>query len=199
MAFSKLDITLHRDGFRDGKPAINVKCHNFGRERDSEGRFGAERLAAETGLSEERAAVLFERAWEWQTSDFWGYIAEEAAERHLRAAFGQYDTRPFVCYGEGRSGGWLTVEFKPVKGMQGPANALVPVESWNAIQVTAWGRFEAAIRAEIDYLASYATVKEALAEGGELDPEAEREEAKSAAERIAEPFGYAVVDTRAAS
>jgi len=191
--FSKADISEHRSGYTsNGTPAINVKCYHFGDERDSEGRSGAERLAAETGLPLKRCEHLFELAWEWQVSDFWSR-ADETVQECLGKAFARAG-RKLTTYSEGRSGGWLCVGYAAIEGRQGPFNDLPDLESWDAVKVSAWGNFERVIAAEMAYFASYEAIKETLDCNGLLNPEAERLEAKHAAERIAKPFGFAVVE-----
>lgn len=200
MSYTKDQIQTHYDG-RERKPAINVKCYNFASERDAEGRYGAERLSAETGLQVARCEVLLERAEESARMDFWEFLAPEAANENLAKAFNlpePFEQREMVVYGEGRSSGWLVVEFKPRGSLHGTPNALPELESWDAIKVSAWGRFEAQIKGEIEYLSSYANVKERLAEMGDLDPDSERNEARAKAERILAPYDFAIVDERSA-
>lgn len=173
MGYKKSDITLHRDGFRGARPAIKVKCYHFADQPDAEGRSGAERLAAETGLPVKRCETLLERAWEYATMDFWNYLAPEAAREVLAKPFG---IEPQV-YSEGRSSGWLVID------------QLTGAEDWDAPKVTAWGRFEQRIRDEIAYLCDYENVKENLAANDDLDPDGEKREAAEKAESIVAPYG----------
>lgn len=67
--------------------------------------------------------------WEWACQDGW-----EQAETAAAEVFGS----GVKVYSAGRSGGWLIVE------------GLDPIESWDAIMVSRWGRFEKQVDAIAD-------------------------------------------------
>jgi hypothetical protein len=80
-------VAYHSDGFRGGRPAINVKVH----DRDMD---GYEQLEASMG--EKRAQELYEIAEEFVGRWWWEAAEQEANELGL----GPIEQ-------EGRSGGWL--------------------------------------------------------------------------------------------
>ncbi len=145
MAFRKDDITYHHTSWYGGGrvPAINVKVHNFG------GRDAVDKLMAEYGVTEAQAERALEIVFEAHQRDFWDYLAPEAVEEIINPAFnGNFD-----AYSEGRSGGWLVVDGKRHDGRI--TRHFDGVESWDAIKVSAWGRFVKRIEAEVAYLTSY--------------------------------------------
>ncbi len=80
-------------------------------------------------------------AFESTQQNFWESV-QETAEYYLG--------KGIKVYSAGRSGGHLTVD------------GLDPVESWNAISLTRWRRFEKAVLDEVKYLSSDEQVQESI-------------------------------------
>lgn len=111
------EIELHSDGFRGGKPAVNVKLY---------GLYQAERTLPDD--SSRRAYDLAsdterELAWEDTGRSWW----EEA--REMADAYGLESKK---IYQEGRSGGWLVYDIQP--------------ESLNLYELRVFAAFSAAIK-----------------------------------------------------
>ena len=95
--------------------------------------------AEDFDCSEETLDMAREYSFEMQQWQFWE-DAQDIAEHHLG--------KHVKVYSAGRSGGHLIVD------------GLEPVEDWDAIMVSAWGRFEAAVKADIKYRCSNEVVAE---------------------------------------
>ena len=115
MSYRKSDIDTHNDGGIGGPyyPAVKVKSYHWPWASTIQERFACSEATAE------RAS---EYAWEAHAMVFW-----EDAEREAEEVFPD----SLKVYSAGRSGGWLIV------------TGLPPIESWDAIMVSKWGRFEA--------------------------------------------------------
>lgn len=132
--YSKGNIETHNDGGigRPQYPAVNVKSYNWPH---------VGKITDAFGCSEAPADKASEYAWEMHSEGFWE-MAPEDAKHH----FGE-DAK---AYSAGRSGGWLIV------------TGLAPIETWDAIMVSKWGRFEREMRAEVDRLCSDERVMESI-------------------------------------
>jgi hypothetical protein len=137
--FKKSDITFHSDGYRERKPAVNVKVYDslaqgFAKwaavEPDHDPRFTVEWI--EANLSDEAQSDYFTFACENGIED----AENDAQELWGSRLYG----RDVTVYTEGRSGGWLIVD-----GID------IDVESWDAIAVAKWGKFARWARATADY------------------------------------------------
>lgn len=106
-------------------PSINVKVHQFGTE------LTAEKLHCDEATFEKAMGYAFESSQEM----FWEEV-QEIANYYLEEKGPFY--KPNV-YSAGRSGGHLIVSNLP------------DVETWDAIKVTAWGRFVKAIKSDIEW------------------------------------------------
>lgn len=125
----KTDIQTHRDGFgRKSRPAVNVKVYSFPTVADVQERFPA--------CDDATAEKALECAFENSCSSFWECV-QDTAEHYLSKRFGNVKV-----YSEGRSGGWLVVE------------GASDIESWNALDVSAWGNFARAINSDVQYRTS---------------------------------------------
>lgn len=131
----KNDIEIYYDrDFRGGRPSIGVKNFSFGRG-----------LTAEIlGCSEETFDKAINYAFECSQQQFWE-DAQETANYCLQEKGPFYHPK---VYSAGRSGGHLIVD------------GLDTVEGWDAIKVSAWNRFEAAILASIKYRCDAEQVEE---------------------------------------
>lgn len=126
---------------RSGHPAVNVKCRGWwpGSHTDEMLRS----IAAENGHDPERFA-----AWWHATEDaddigerwlqpWWDAVAEDAWEQFQECADDIFPSAVQV-YSEGRSGGWLVV------------HGLPDIDSWDAIALSRWRRFERLCRSLCD-------------------------------------------------
>lgn len=95
-------------------------------------------IAERFGCSHDAAQRALEYARESAQQRFWEDV-QETAEHYLGEV---------KVWQEGRSGGWLVVDGLP------------EIESWDAIQLSKWARFEKAVRTEIGYLTSAESVCE---------------------------------------
>lgn len=139
---------FHADNpFGDFAPAVNVKA-TFARFSGPEGKGfpSVEDTVARFHCSEATAEKALEYAFECLADAFW-QGAEEIANEVLG---GLFPDRRLTVWQQGRSGGWLTVEYEPIGNLHGACNALPPANGWDARQVAAWGRFEQAIREAVD-------------------------------------------------
>jgi hypothetical protein len=102
-------------------------------------RFAPGLRAENFNCSEETLDQAREYAYESTQQQFWE-DAQDTADHYLGAGV--------KVYSAGRCGGHLIVD------------GLDPVETWNAIRVSTWGRFEAAILADIAFRSSDAQVEE---------------------------------------
>jgi len=102
-------------------------------------RFAPGLRAENFNCSEETLDQAREYAFEAAQRQFWEDV-QDTAEYYLGAGI--------KVYSAGRSGGHLIV------------SDLDPVEDWDAIKVSAWGRFEASILADIAFRSSDAQVEE---------------------------------------
>lgn len=108
---------------RAGRPAINVKCQHFGMyARDVVEQFKCEEATAERALE-----FWFESACEC----FWESIGDT-----ITHCFPGYDVK---YYSEGRSGGWLVL------------HGLPDIESWDAILIARFAKFERLVHADIKW------------------------------------------------
>jgi hypothetical protein len=136
--FTKADITFHSDGYRERKPAVNVKIYDslaegfakwngpdwIGDHPDTDARFTVEWI--EEHVTDDCQSDYFNMACET------GY---EYAETDAQEIWGSH----VRVYSQGRSGGWAVVD-----GIDDD------VASWNAIAVARWGKFARWARSTAD-------------------------------------------------
>ena len=132
-------------------PSINVKV---GYRKFAPG-LTAEMLNCDEATFEKATTFAFEAAQQ----RFWD-DAQETASYHLCKRPGCLD-RDIKVHAVGRQGGHLVVE------------GLDPVETWNAITVSAWGRFVHAIEDQIDYHCNTAMIEEDILANQWNEPGAE--------------------------
>src|SRR5215471_19136928 len=136
MLRTKEDIEFHSDGFRPGRPAVNVKVYDSldsGFQKweqdnpDHDPSFTMEWI--EENIDDEKLDSLFwhmcEIRWddiEWEAREIWGDNAYTDSHGRRRYAI--------QVYSEGRSGGWAVVD-----GIN------TDVDSWDAIEFNSWKRF----------------------------------------------------------
>lgn len=126
------------------RPAVRVKCDSFALGLDVAGEFSCDDATAKKAL---------EYAWTSHCEQFWEQ-AQETAEFHLG--------KGVTIYSEGRSSGWLVVDGLP------------DLESWDAIQLTKWAKFERSILAEVAYLSSAEQVRDSITANEWAKPGAEQ-------------------------
>ncbi len=139
-SYSRADVETHSDGFRPGRPAVNVKVYgstwqvplplDLGSSRPSDSdpddpaswtyhrtdpRFTHEWVEAH--VSPDSADAIF---WQCCAAGF------EMLQEDARELFGS----GVSVYSEGRSGGWAVVD------------GLALLEEWDAIALGRWRRFE---------------------------------------------------------
>lgn len=102
----------------------------------------------ELGVSDELAEEAGNLAFELAQEAFWNEIAPDWAQECL----GDVEV-----FSEGRSAGWLVVD------------GLEDFETWDAIQLAKWHKFEAGIRDIIRVLTSWDRVKENIETFGMLE------------------------------
>lgn len=121
-----------------GYPAVNVKVHNFGPSIDQ--------IVERFGCSEATAEKALGFAWESATQGFWEYW-QDTSDPATMPYFADYRVK---VYGEGRSGGHLVV------------HGLPEVESWDAIMLSKWAKFEREVREDVDYRSSAEVIMEGI-------------------------------------
>jgi len=136
--FSKADIQFHRDNpARHSHPAVNVKVR----------RFPTVSMVQEEwpGTDEKTAEKALEFVLENACDLFWEDYTDA---ENFSFYFPNYPN--IKVYSEGRSSGWLVV------------HGLPEVSEWDAILVSAWGRFVQSIEKDITYRCSWEAVKEGI-------------------------------------
>jgi hypothetical protein len=112
-----------------GYPSVNVKVHQFGpMVGEIEKRFDCSEAQAEKAL---------EYAWESAQESFWENWQSLSEVDPPDTYF--FSGHRIKIYGEGRSSGHLVV------------HGLPDVESWDAIMLAKWAKFEKEVRSDIDY------------------------------------------------
>lgn len=124
--YTKADVEFHSDGFRPSRPAVRVK-HWPDFERDVDwSEFEAE--FHDWALAELERPGVFEVAWEVGCENCWDLVQADADECFRETApNGNYFVK---VWSQGRSGGWAVVD------------GLKDFESWDAIDLAAWRKFE---------------------------------------------------------
>lgn len=122
--YSKNDVQFHSDRRGPSHPAVNVKAHRLG--------CTSKAVMDRFKCSEDDAEHAIELAFESACDLFW----EDAQET---ADFFKLGGK---VYSEGRSSGWLVV------------HGLKDFESWDAVDLMKWYRFEKAILEEVKYRTS---------------------------------------------
>jgi len=143
--YTKEDVDFHNDWNGPRKPAINVKVYHYPTPWQVKDEFNCSIATAEQALG-----YALESA-QWL---FWNEYAQEEADFYLAPQFGKVKV-----YSEGRSSGWLVVE-GVVSGYRGSLFDESPISEWDALDLTAWYRFQKAIKETIKYLCSWEVVKE---------------------------------------
>jgi hypothetical protein len=129
-SYSREDVQFHSDGYRPGKPAVNVKVYKdirdawkaFERDEAPDARFTPEWV--EENVSDDALDSIF-----WMTCEFeYEYLEAYATSDEDAILPGASLSR------EGRSGGWVVVDNLP------------DLEEWDAVQLAKWRKFERVAR-----------------------------------------------------
>ena len=132
--YTKSDVRLHNARMYDPlAPAVNIKAYNLPglyTIMDAAGIPAEEERAAE-----ERLNTAFEGICE-------SFHEEWTDPAMAREYFPQRRFGPVRIYSAGRSGGWLEVHGLPA------------LESWDAIDLAYWRRFETAVLRDVQYRTS---------------------------------------------
>lgn len=133
--YTKSDVETHSANYyAPYYPAVNVKVY---------GLYPLQSKIEETfNCSEETAQKALEFAFDSACEMFWDENAQEIADD----VFGDGVT----IYSAGRSAGWLIVE------------GLSEIEDWDAVNLAKWRSFENKIKAEVKYLTSWDSIKDAI-------------------------------------
>lgn len=132
--YTREDVETHREGYsRNALPAVNVKAYTVPTVWQVVHKFNCEEKLAEQALG---------YAFESAQGMFWEQASEDVAEY-----FPGYSVEAFS---EGRSGGWLVVRGLP------------DVETWDAILLSRWRKFERETRAQVVYLCSWESFSESI-------------------------------------
>jgi len=135
--FRKDDVETHSEGYgRNALPAVNVKVRHWPQVYDVQ--------AVWPDCDEHTAEQALTFAFEMARQDFWEMFADKETLAHY---FPHHDVK---IYSEGRQGGWLVVDGLP------------DIADWDAILVSAFGRFAVATRREVRYRSSWECVQEAI-------------------------------------
>jgi len=146
MTYSKEDVEFHSDGFRPSRPAVNVKVYgsisnvplplDLGRYSDDGGKTWKESRTDSEFTHEWLEEHLAEdvELFNYACENGWNMLQEEAVEIFGKSIYG----KPITVYSEGRSGGWAIVDGLP------------EFESWNAVDLMRWRRFEIFAKATAD-------------------------------------------------
>lgn len=131
---TKADIDYHSDGYRDSKPAVNVKVYDS--LTSGHRKFLKYNPDTDPEFTEE---WIEEHVSEDAMNDYWEFALEqgwEMLQTDAETIFG-YGTK---VYSEGRSGGWAVVD-----GITAQS-----VEEWDAIEFNKWKRFAKYARQQAD-------------------------------------------------
>lgn len=118
MAYRKEDVQWHSDGYRPSRPAVNVKhWPDFDKDIDWEDFDGPDfKTWAQAELEKDDTTP-----WEVAAESCWEMVQSDAVD-----IFGSH----VKVWSQGRSGGWAVVD------------GLKDFESWDAIDLAAWHKFE---------------------------------------------------------
>lgn len=140
MKYTKQDVEFHSDGYgQTAHPAVNVKVRNFG---NNKGVSECGAVMAAFKCSEAVAEKACEFAFDSACRAFWDGAQDVADE-----AFGKGVAK---VYQEGRSGGWLVV------------HGLPDLESWDAVMLGKWRKFEREIKADVADHTSWEYAEDAI-------------------------------------
>lgn len=138
MSYSRNNVTMHRDGYADPLPAVNVKIYTPLARRD------AEEVARMAG-ADARKLGAFVRDMER------GKMPEWVFEQSCDSGWCDIKDDAINCFGhgvkvwqQGRSGGWCVVDGLP------------PIETWDAIMLGKWWQFERWVKQTVEARGFYA-------------------------------------------
>ena len=131
----KDEVTFHSDGFRESRPAVNVKVYA---RVDSDEAIGAPRVYHGDGLDSRFEDWYRERIEDYEFADaYWRFAVEDGWES-LQMVAEDIFGKGVTVYSEGRQGGWAIVDGLP------------DFESWDAVDLGRWAKFAKFARALAD-------------------------------------------------
>ena len=142
--YTKQDVVL-----RKGLPAINVKVYKLPSVTaflDHHDKITKSAYIEDWTSEEERAEKALEIAFETTQEFFWDYWLMPNSE--------YFPGHTVSTYPNGRSGGWLVVRGLP------------DFDTWDAIMLGRWCRFEKDVRSDVDYLTSDEVMFESIDANG---------------------------------
>lgn len=127
--YGRDDVQTHSDGFRDRRPAVNVKVYKdlrdawdgFAREEQPDARFTLEWIDDTVPDTTLDAVFWNSCAWEFEYLESWATGADGDA---------LFPVDRVQLHPEGRSGGWIAV------------SGLPDVDEWDAVRIARWRKFE---------------------------------------------------------
>lgn len=129
MTYSKQSVRFHGDGFRQGRPAVNVKhWPDIRTEIDWSEFDNSEAFRSWVLDLVDKDDSLITTAWEVGCENCWESVQTDAEEAFRETA--PNGNMYVKVWSQGRSGGWAVVD------------GLKDFEDWNAIDLSAWRRFE---------------------------------------------------------
>ena len=134
--YTKDDVQFHSDGYREGRPAVNVKVYGWACGVPLPLELGSSYPVGRPDLLETHyTEPLFTHEWSEEHVDdetgsafFWQACTDgfEMLQEDALEIFG----RGVEVFAEGRSGGWAVVDGLPA------------IEEWDAIDLGKWRKFE---------------------------------------------------------
>jgi hypothetical protein len=130
--YTREDVQFHSDGYREGRPAVNVKVYRNlhdawqefeSEEPDHDPRFSLDWV--EENLSDDATDSYFWDVCESERDYLIAYAIEDNDAIFPAAKYGRLSVEQ-----EGHMGGWLAVDGLP------------EIEEWDAILLARWRKFE---------------------------------------------------------
>jgi hypothetical protein len=134
--YTRDDVQTHSDGFRESRPAVNVKVYRtiwdawpeYAKQDREDDEFTLEWI--EENMIEEQLDARFWTACEaeFEYLEYWATGSED----------GLFPDDRVTLHQEGRSGGWIAVDGLP------------PIDEWDAVRLARWRKFERIARSIAD-------------------------------------------------
>jgi hypothetical protein len=128
--YSREDVQTHSDGFREGRPAVNVKVYRhysdawkeFQKQEEPDAGFTLEWI--EDNVSDEQLDAIFWHCCEFEFEYLEGWATSKEPGDSL------FPDDRVKLWQEGRSGGWIVVDGLP------------DIDEWDAVRLARWRKFE---------------------------------------------------------
>lgn len=135
---------------RNGHPSVQVKGLMWPHPQRI-----ADRLNVDEATAENASRLAYESACE----SFWEEWRN--VDRYPQPDDRPYFDRPVYVYQDGRQGGWLYV------------TGLPPIETWDAVVLAKWARFQRDVEADVAYRCSLDNIVETIVANQWTEPGAE--------------------------